>query len=151
MNQTIIALDPGLKGAIAWGDRQHVQAKPFPLVGKELDLVTLAAMIEASGASLAIVEKVHSMPKQGVSSTFKFGQGYGSILGILAAFQIPVELVRPQEWKKIVLAGSKKDKNAAIAYCRRRFPQIEIILPRCRKPHDGMTDALCLLEYGLRL
>lgn len=146
----IIAFDPGMKGAMAWGDRSQIYVKPFPLAGKDLDLNTLSQHIEATGASLAVIEKVHSMPKQGVSSTFKFGKGYGSILGILAGLQIPVELVTPQAWKKVVLAGSTKDKDAAIAYCRRRFPDLPIVPERCRKPHDGICDALCLLEYGLR-
>ena len=55
-------------------------------------------------------------------------------------------------WKKTVLAGTAKDKDAAIEYCRRAFPQVSLLPgPRCRKPHDGMADALCLLEYGRRV
>lgn len=139
-----------MKGAIAWGDRSQVHVSPLPLAGKELDLGLLSQQIQATGATLAIVEKVHSMPGQGVASTFKFGKGYGSLLGILAGLSIPVELVTPQAWKKIVLAGSPKDKDAAIAYVRRRFPDVPIVPERCRKPHDGISDALCLLEFGLR-
>ncbi len=67
------------------------------------------------------------MPGQGVSSTFKFGQGYGSILGIAAALSIPTELVTPQAWKKVVLAGTAKDKDAAVGYCRRAFPNVSLL------------------------
>ena len=145
----IIAIDPGLKGAIAFSN--PISARPLPLAGKkELDLVTLAQWVEAAAPQLAVIEKVGAMPKQGVASTFKFGKGYGGLLGVCAALQIPVELITPQTWKRVVLAGSPKDKDAAIAYCRRVFPTVDLIPNGRRKPSDGMADALCILQYGLR-
>jgi crossover junction endodeoxyribonuclease RuvC len=147
----IIAIDPGLSGAIAILYRGDVGARPLPIAGKTLDLVELATIIQQARPTLAIVEKVHAMPGQGVTSMFTFGTGYGAIQGILATLRIPYELVTPQAWKKAVLAGTAKDKDAAIAYCRRAFPTIPLVLPRCRKAHDGIADALCLLEYGRRL
>ena len=89
-------------------------------------------------------------PGQGVASMFKFGMGYGALLGVAAGLSIPVELTTPQRWKGKVLHGTAKDKSAAVAYCRRAFPSVQLVLPRCRNPHDGMADALCLLEYGRR-
>ena len=38
---------------------------------------------------LAVLENVHSMPKQGVSSSFCFGEGKGIWEGILAALKFP--------------------------------------------------------------
>lgn len=152
MTQAIAAIDPGLSGAVAilWNDQ--VQAKPLPIAGKDLDLTTLSQWLKAASPGLLVVEKVHSMPGQGVASMFKFGQGFGAILGIAAALGIPTELVTPQAWKKTILAGTDKSKDAAIAYCRRVFPQVSLLPgPRCRKPHDGLADALCLLEYGRRV
>lgn len=122
----------------------------MPVAGKELDLGQIRDIVHQTQPRLAVVEKVGSMPGQGVASTFKFGKGYGSILGILAALDVPTELVTPQRWKGKVLAGTPKDKNAAIAYCRRVFPTVDLVLPNCRKPHDGMADALCLAEMGRR-
>jgi hypothetical protein len=63
---------------------------------------------------------------------------------------IPIELVTPQAWKKLILAGTPKDKDASIAYCRRAFPNVPLIPLRYRVPHDGIADSLCLLQYGLR-
>jgi crossover junction endodeoxyribonuclease RuvC len=59
---------------------------------------------------LAVVEKVGAMPKQGVSSTFKFGAAYGSILGILAALKIRTILVSPTVWKGHFALGADKEK-----------------------------------------
>jgi hypothetical protein len=80
------------------------------------------------------------MPGQGVASSFTFGTGYRQIQGLLAGRGIPFELVTPQAWKKLVLAGTTKDKDAAIAYCRRAFPDVALVLPRCRVSHDGIAD-----------
>jgi crossover junction endodeoxyribonuclease RuvC len=161
-NPSIIALDPGMNGAIAIapfpvrGEPFPTNGKiipsvqPFPISGKTLDLVALAQTIRGANPVLAVIEKVGAMPKQGVASTFKFGQGYGSLLGICAALAIPVELVTPQRWKGSILAGTAKDKDAAIAYCRRAFPEVPLVMPGYRKPHDGVADALCLLQFGMR-
>jgi crossover junction endodeoxyribonuclease RuvC len=146
----IISIDPGKSGAIAYTKNGTTTAQPMPIAGKELDLPTLANIIRSASPALAVIEKVHSMPGQGVSSTFSFGTGYGQIQGLLAGLGIPFELVTPQAWKKLVLAGTAKDKDAAIAYCRRAFPDVPLVMPRCRNAHDGIADSLCLLQYGLR-
>jgi crossover junction endodeoxyribonuclease RuvC len=147
----LVAIDPGLSGAIAIRVGSAVTAQPLPLAGKLLDLAALSDIIRQAQPTLAIVEKVHAMPGQGVTSMFTFGMGYGAIQGILATLKTPYELVTPQRWKGAILAGTTKDKNAAIAYCRRAYPDVPLVPPRCRKPHDGIADALCLLEYGKRL
>jgi crossover junction endodeoxyribonuclease RuvC len=146
----IISFDPGKSGAIAIHKDGTTTAQPMPIAGKEMDLPTLATIIRSASPDLAIIEKVHSMPGQGVSSTFSFGTGYGQLQGLLAGLGIPFELVTPQSWKKSVLAGTAKDKDAAISYCRRAFPDVPLVMPRCRNPHDGIADALCLMQYGLR-
>jgi crossover junction endodeoxyribonuclease RuvC len=148
---SLVAIDPGLHGAIAClSPSGAITATPMPLAGKALDLPAIAAIIRDTFPQWVILERVASRPGQGVASTFKFGQGYGSILGIAAAVGVPVELVTPQRWKGVVLHGTAKDKQSAIAYCRRAFPDVSLVPPGCRVPHDGIADALCLLEYGRR-
>jgi crossover junction endodeoxyribonuclease RuvC len=146
----IISFDPGKSGAIAIHRDCITTAQPMPIAGKELDIPTLATIVRSASPDLAVIEKVHSMPGQGVASTFSFGCGYGQIQGLLAGLGIPFELVTPQAWKRLILAGSAKDKDAAIAYCRRVFPDVPLVPPRCRSPHDGIADALCILQFGLR-
>lgn len=154
-----LGFDPGKSGALAtfWSGSGTAIAYPFELAGGELDLQALAARIRthrnvahASGGIIACVEKVGAMPGQGVVSMFSFGTSYGMIRGILTALEIRTELVTPQAWKKSVLAGTTKDKDAAIAYVRRAFPATGLIQPGCRVPHSGMADALCIAEYARR-
>lgn len=149
----VIGIDPGKKGGIAFLDNEYPEynfTTVMPMAGQELDMDEVRSIIDNCEPRVVVIEKVASMPKQGVSSTFTFGKGYGQVLGICAAFRIPIELVLPQRWKNNVLAGTKKDKDASIAYVRRVFPSLQIINERCREPHDGMTDALCIAEYGRR-
>ena len=146
----ILAIDPGKSGGIAWDKRGMVEAVPMPIAGKDIDYAQLAAIIRTVRPSWIVLEKVASRPRQGVAGVFTFGTGYGAVLGIAAALEIPLELPTPQRWKGKILHGTAKDKDAAIAYCRRAFPSVSLIPPRCRTPHDGIADALCLLEYGRR-
>lgn len=99
--------------------------------------------------TFCVVEHVNAMPGQGVTSCFSFGQNFGFILGLLTAFGIPYELVRPQKWKKEFSCTS--DKNTSIEVAQRLFPGVSLKrTPKCRKPHDGMAEALLLAEWGRR-
>lgn len=155
-------VDVGKKGAIAYiqieGDKvADVDVKAMPIAGKEIDLsllVTWLKFVKSKTADIdnnyvAYIEKVHAMPQQGVKSTFSFGFNTGVIHGVLAALNIPRKLVTPQAWKKKVLAGTPKTKEAAIDYCRMRYPEVNLyVTARSTTCNDGMADALCIAEYG---
>ncbi len=98
-----------------------------------------------------ILEKVHSMPKQGVKSTFTFGMNFGYIKGVLAALEIPYQEVPPHVWKKeFSLTGT--DKKASIAATQKLFPSVDLLpTPRSRVPSDGMAESLLLAEYARRI
>jgi crossover junction endodeoxyribonuclease RuvC len=124
----------------------------MPLAGKEIDLALVAQILKAWRNPVVYIEKVHAMPGQGVTSMFSFGEGYGGLKGVCATLGLPYNLVTPQAWKKKVLAGTSKDKEAAVDFCRRRYPQVNLLATeRSRVPHDGMADALCIATYGWML
>ena len=145
----IIGFDPGHKGGIAVLDHPPmVHLYAMPLMGKVIDWRKVAGFVTRNNPHVAFVEKCHAMPGNGVTSMFKFGGAYEGVLAVLAALWIPVQLVSPSAWKKVILAGTAKDKAAAIAYCRRRWPSVSLIPEGCRVVHDGMADALCIAAYG---
>lgn len=88
------------------------------------------------------------MPGQGVTSMFHFGKSAGYIEGVLKAFHIPYDLIPPQRWKKHY--GLHSDKQESIDKCLELFPDT-CLLPtqRCKKPSDGMAEALLIAKYGL--
>jgi len=148
-----LGCDPGLTGGLVYIEGDVYQGIPMPVGGHEIDAAAVAAYVralQARSSLIATVESVHSMPKQGVASTFKFGKGYGMVLGVLAALGVRTELVTPQRWKGLVLAGTAKDKDAAVEWCQRCCPDLNLIMPRCRVPHIGLSDAACIATYGRR-
>lgn len=106
---------------------------------------------------LVAVERVSAMrkgeqgPKQGVSSTFTFGMGYGKVLGVVEVLGLPLVEPMPQAWQKLVLKGRSGGKEASVAYCLSRYPDVSLLpTPKSKKPSHGLADALCLAEYALR-
>ena len=90
------------------------------------------------------IEKVHSMPKQGVSSTFKFGMAFGGALSLARRFKTEVVMVTPQLWKKTLVLNS--DKQLSLDMAREIFPQAPLHL----KKHNGRAEALLIALYGFK-
>lgn len=150
--KVIIGIDPGQQGGIAFLFPSDSSLFVYQMPPVDSDWSWFRGLCGMHQPS-AIVEKVHSMPKQGVASTFKFGTGYGFIRGMLIGLSVPTVLVTPQAWMKVMLAGeSKQDKKAAsIAVASRLWPDVSFLATdRCRKPHDGMCESALIAEYGRR-
>ena len=83
---------------------------------------------------------------KGMSSTssFKFGQNFGTWKGILAACGVPFLEPKPQQWQK-GLVKKTDGKKANMAVAGRMFPAAEIYGPRGGEK-DGRADAL-LIAY----
>ena len=90
------------------------------------------------------IEKVHSMPKQGVSSTFKFGMAFGGALSLARRFKTEVVMVTPQLWKKTLVLNS--DKQLSLDMAREIFPQAPLHLQK----HNGRAEALLIALYGFK-
>lgn len=155
MSDIFCGIDPGLSGALAWVSSDgRVWALPTPTLaakaGRDFYEAEMVELLREHPIRHCAIEAVGAMPKQGVTSMFRFGMGYGLWLGMLAAVGIPHERVRPQAWKKEVLAGTTKDKAAAVEWCRRAYPSVGLVPKGCRKPHDGIAEAVALAEYARR-
>lgn len=138
-----IGIDPGKSGAMAVIDRATTILVPF----SEADYINSLKLLPAQ-LTRACLEHVSAMPKQGVTSMFNFGMNFGYIKGLLEAFGIPYELVRPQKWKK---EFGISDKNSSVECCKRLFPGVSLHrTERCRKDDDNMAEALLLAEYARR-
>lgn len=142
----ILGIDPGLSGAIGFYFPAvgRVCVEDVPLADGEINAPALAKRIRDFGPSMAVLERVHSMPKQGVASTFKFGMSFGEIRGVICALGIPLYLVTPQKWKKYFQLSS--DKEQARAKAIQLFPLNADRLNR--KKHHGRAEAALLAKYG---
>lgn len=149
-----LGIDPGESGAFALLENTDVRiVKTFQDVGNVTDLMPFLDcvnfLMHEQQATKCCIEKVSSMPKQGVTSMFTFGQNYGWLLGVLDLGEIPYQTVTPKTWKKEF--GLNSDKAKSIEVCRRLFPEVSLLrTPKCRTPHDGMAEALLMAEYARR-
>lgn len=142
----VLGVDPGLSGAISFyfpARPETITAEDVPVAGGELDIATLAARLRQMRPDVAIVEQVASMPKQGVSSTFKFGTAYGMVRGLVTGLGIPMHLVPPRRWKTHFHLDSDKDKSRALAL--RYWPTSTAF---ARKKDDGRAEAALIARFG---
>jgi len=97
----------------------------------------LVDVIDDWRPDVAVIEGVHSMPGQGVSTTFKFGRAFGTVEGIVAALGIPSELIAPHTWKQKV--GVSKEKASSRALAARLWPAQRDLFRRVKD--DGRAEA----------
>lgn len=140
----ILGIDPGASGAIGMlryenGTLEGIGAMKLDVT--ERDISDYFAYQDRP--LFAFIERVHSMPKQGVASSFKFGVSYGFLRGCLIAHEIPFEEVTPQKWQKFMGCLSRGDKNVTKAKAQQLFPEIKIT--------HAVADALLIAEYGRRI
>jgi crossover junction endodeoxyribonuclease RuvC len=152
----ILAIDPGITGAYALlGDIVLVDDLPVHVaqhgqkakVRSELDLHGFHRLLTAHRIAHAFIEQVSAMPKQGVTSVFRFGYSAGALYGVLVANDVPVTFVLPQDWQKHHHIGPAPD--AARQRAVQLYPAIAPML--ARKRDHNRADALLLAHYGRSL
>jgi len=140
-----VGIDPGITGGLAVITPDGVDVTDYN------DIHNVVATLIEWGENYvlnAMLEKVHSMPKQGVASTFKFGMNYGIHQGILAALGIPYQLVTPQKWMGRMLTGSDEltTKKKSLDIVRRLYPSLANVYFK-RQKDNGRADALLIATY----
>ena len=150
MKTIFIGIDPGKSGGIAFIDTEGGYCYTEQYSDKSLiDLCRDESWRGCTDHIMCCLEKVGARPGQGVVSMFSFGQSVGYIKGVLESFRIPYQEITPQKWKKEF--GLNSDKAASAEVCRKLFPDVSLLAtPRCKKPHDGMAEALLMAEYARR-
>lgn len=149
----LIGIDPGGSGGIAMlFDSGKLIVEPMPdtlrdmwaTIGEPGDVYC-----DPNESRFAIIENVHSMPGQGVASTFSFGRNLGCLEMALTAADIPYDKVAPRSWQKALgIQPRPKEmpmtewKNLLKGHAQRLYPSEKVTLKT--------ADALLLLEYARR-
>jgi crossover junction endodeoxyribonuclease RuvC len=149
-----LGIDPGLSGALALYCPETEELEVFDMPvhtirGKNhLDLYALGFLMDSRRAEIkrAVIEEVNAMPKQGVTSSFRFGETFGVAKAMVAANMIPMDLVRPAIWKKSM--NLTRDKDASRQRASQMWPQHAKLWPL--KKHDGRAEAALIAYYGSR-
>lgn len=143
---TVLGVDPGANGGIAWitGGKACVERMPDTLqdLWELLCDIHPNRLCEKQPPIKAYIEQVHSSPQMGVKSAFTFGNGFGHLEMALTAAGIPFERVRPQVWQKALGCMTKGDKNVSKRKAQELFPD--------RKITHATADALLIAHYGTK-
>lgn len=139
----VLGIDPGKTGALAaldaaTGHLIWIEDMPDPIDG-----ALIADLLTNEIVAAAAVESQVGRPGQSSSAMFKFGTGYGVILGTLGALRIGYELVTPAKWKGG--QGLSKDKNASRALAVRRWPDHAPLFARVKD--DGRAEAALIAHH----
>lgn len=155
-----IGIDPGLNGGLACLD-QHgniIEKDVMPVIKigtkTKLDICRLVSWIKGCMSEefvrMIAIEEQRPMHKQGVTSTFSIGKGFGTIEGICAALNAPYDVIRAVDWQKEMFRGQPKANTKVLSakVAQQLFPTESFIKsPRCTNIHDGLTDAVLIAEY----
>lgn len=155
--EVYVGIDPGAKGYVCvwWVAGREYEHCPITDTDSLKKLLREVAQCYA----VAAIESVHSMPRQGVSTTFAFGRNYGVVLGMLMAYGIPYVEVAPRVWQKemwspgdkIMRDGKVDTKLTSYSAARRLHPSMVFKrTERCKTFDDNKVDATLICDYAIR-
>jgi len=146
----IMAIDPGLTGAIAFYfpeplTRDRVSVYDMPVVESSVDASALRDLIKLHEPGIAIIERVGPFPRDGVMQAWRFSAAYTTARVVCALSHVPQVLITPASWKKAMkLTGGKDNKDQSRGMAMRLFPANAIVFGR--KKDAGRAEA-ALLAY----
>ena len=150
----IMGLDPGSSGGISI---LETKTNNLPIIrflhkmptasmfGKKIvDIKKLYKLVRNFEIDISIIEKVHAMPRQGVTSSFQFGRNFGSLEALSYLIAKRVDYVAPVVWKKYLGLGPSKGDSLTMA--RLKFGESEVWE---KKTNDGIAEASLLVLYWI--
>jgi hypothetical protein len=141
---SILAIDPGASGGLAWLDEYGVtHAVPMPDEGMTAQIDQIRTIHAQNRLGVAIVEKTGGyMPGNSGPAAATFARHCGQIEAALYCLGIPTEQVAPQKWMKALgtWPADKQDRKRAIRdEMQRRYPHLAVTLKT--------ADSLALLTW----
>jgi len=164
-------IDPGKDGAVVFldVDGQIVDKIKTPILkastrgGKkqgrdEYDIVGMKSILsqDRPDSILITVEKTQAFPSSmgGSAANYQRGFSFGLWQGLMVGLGIPYQVVTPQAWQKVMLAGiaSSDTKQAALIAAQRLWPTANWRKSDlAKKADEGFVDAALIGMFGLRL
>ncbi len=148
---TVMAIDPGVSGAVAVYRAGDITLKHMPEEPK--DMTDLIAHYRAcadvdSRPLVCVMERVNGfMGKERPGSRmFTMGENYGFSKGLLSANGIPVTLVQPTKWQRDL--GYEKEKGTEQPAWKRKLREhAQALYPQLKVTIQD-ADALLLLHWA---
>lgn len=151
-----VGIDPGKSGAIVTLEetQDYTEIKVHLLDAEIKQILNFISSIPKS--SPVIIERVHAMPiwwggsgdkkkpetfvpKQGIASTFKFGESYGIIKGLLYASELEYKEILSRVWQKKMDCLTGGDKRISLRKAQELYPNLKVT--------HSFADALLIATY----
>jgi len=154
--KTILALDPGMNGALALYDGTELLTWRMPTYEitknggkrKKINIDALNGIIDACQSmgfiNMVYIEQVGPQPKNGAAAAFTYGFGAGVLEAVIQCRKLPFTYVLPQVWKKDV--DCPKQKDDARIRASQIFPNHGHMWDK--KCLDGVAEASLISYYG---
>lgn len=147
----VVGIDPGASGALALiVDGELTDVIDAPAIDKRINVPTVTEWFKGWQTSVGridrvVIENVHAMPKQGVSSSFNFGRALGAVEAVPQALGLVCTYATPSVWKKSMgLVG--KGKGASRQLATDLHPSWAAMFRRVKD--DGRAEAVLLAMWG---
>lgn len=153
----LLGIDPGASGGVAMmsDSSANVEVWPMPwITGVGINPEPLRTWLLS--ADHVFIEALVTMPtgKEGAKSVRTTVGQWWRIHGMAEMVQRPITIVQSKAWQK-TFGIANKDKTlrkaASVAVAQRLFPGCSFMpTERCKKPSDGMAEAVLICEHGRR-
>ena len=150
----ILGIDPGSSGGLAIVRNNFntlpeivfaIRMPTVTIYGKKIiDTKKIALELSKYDIDISIIEKVHAMPRQGVTSSFQFGRNFGGIETLSYLYSKRVDYIAPAIWKKFLGLGPSKKESLDLA--RLKFGESDLWKI---KSNDGIAEAALLTLFWI--
>jgi len=154
LNRIFAGIDPGIKGAIAVETIQSIEDElsiniiniyDIPSKNNEIDINKLNKIISDINKTykpIFVLEKIHSLPRDGHVGAFKFGYIYGVIKTILTVNNTEFYEISPVAWKRY--ARVNKFKESSIERVKEYISQEQFNKYYTKKIHHNRMEAVLI-------
>jgi len=150
----ILAIDPGVTGALAFYDTElpdRVGIYDMPIIDGDVNPHRLSGIIGMFSIEYAIIEHAHPRPREGVSSVWRFSAAFTTARVVVQLADIPLIFVTPAKWKKALgLKGGPDGKEPSRARALEAFPLCHTHFAR-KKDHNRAEAALLALYAATKI
>jgi hypothetical protein len=168
---TYIGIDIGKSGALVYHTPDGIVTEVIPMIKKEVDYAFLFDMIQNFQQSSiknfncnphVIFEKLGVIFGSSKVTAFSMGYQSGAVEMMAISLGMPYTKVLAKTWQKEMFRGveeitktgktTRDTKAMALVAAKRLFPGRKFNSgPRSQKDHDGIVDAMLMVEYAKRL
>lgn len=150
----VAAIDPGLSGGLFIFDTNTEEVLTLRFHGHDsvLAIQPIVQTLATHRPEVIYIERIFLAGREGGSSAMTIGSNYGRLTAVLDVLALTYTEVAPRVWQSSLglKSGSRAiTKQAASDLAVKRFGLNTFIEGRARKPHDGLTDAACMVLYAI--